>query len=204
MDFEERCFSELAPLYALDLLDEEERRWVEEQIADCPDLSAELAEFQQAIDTIPYAAPPVSMATNLKDRLFDRIGEEIPPPSPIQSKTIPTLPDLIVRSCDLNWQPGRAPGVTIAIIHIDPIEREIVGVLKAEPGVRYPLHRHAAIEEIYMLEGDLRIGEEVYGAGDYIRSNPGTIHAPDTRDGCMFFFHASLDDEYLEEDVAIV
>lgn len=203
MDFEERCFSELAPLYILDLLNEEERRWVEEKIADCPDLSVELAEFEDAVSNIPYATPPVPIATDLKDRLFARIGEEIPPPSGIEPKTIPDLPDLIVRSQDLNWQPGRAPGVTIAIFHIDPIEREIVGVLKAEPGARYPLHRHAALEEIYMLEGDLRIGEEVYGAGDYIRSNPGTIHAPDTRDGCMFFFHASLDDEFLEEDVAI-
>jgi quercetin dioxygenase-like cupin family protein len=201
MASEERCFSELAPLYTLDLLDEEERRWVKEQIVDCPDLAIELAEFEDAVGNIPYSTPAVPMATDLKDRLFQRIGEEMPERSPITPNKIP---DTIVRSQDLDWQPGRAPGVTMAIFHVDPLKRQIVGVLKAEPGARYPLHRHRAIEEIYMLEGDLRIGEEVYRAGDYIRSNPGTIHAPETRDGCMFFFHASLDDEYLEEDAAMV
>jgi hypothetical protein len=36
------CFCELAPLYALDLLDEEEKAWVERQIATCPDLALSL------------------------------------------------------------------------------------------------------------------------------------------------------------------
>jgi ChrR Cupin-like domain len=48
------------------------------------------------------------------------------------------------------------------------------------------------------LEGDLVIGNEVYGAGDYIRSSPGSSHAPYTNGGCRFFFHASMDDEYPE------
>jgi anti-sigma factor ChrR (cupin superfamily) len=80
--------------------------------------------------------------------------------------------------------------------HADVSKREIVGFLRAEPGVRYPFHRHAAIEEIFMLEGDLVIENRVYGAGDYIRSSPGSAHAPYTKGGCRFFFHTSMDDEY--------
>jgi anti-sigma factor ChrR (cupin superfamily) len=86
----------------------------------------------------------------------------------------------------------------IAIVHRDEIKRELVGFLQAEAGVRYPCHRHAAMEEIFMLEGDLVIGDEVYGAGDYILSHPGSSHTPYTQGGCRFFFHTSMDDEYPE------
>ncbi|HEY9601849.1 MAG TPA: cupin domain-containing protein [Allocoleopsis sp.] len=207
MELNDACFCELAPLYALDLLDEQERRVVEEQIAECPDLANELAEFQAAVAAIPYSTPSVPMAADLQERLFQRIGQEMPSDEPvIEAPSPPTVPfELVMRSpfgwClrqsqNIVWQPHPVPGVTIATLHVDPVKREITGLLRAEPGVRYPLHRHAAIEEMFMLEGDLAIAGEVYGAGDYIRSDPGSSHAPETNGGCMFFFRTSLDDEY--------
>ena len=60
------------------------------------------------------------------------------------------------------------------------------------------MRQNAATEEIFMIEGDLAIGNEVYGAGDYIRSQPVSSHAPYTNGGCQFFFHTSMDDEYPE------
>jgi anti-sigma factor ChrR (cupin superfamily) len=198
MELNDACFCELAPLYALDLLDEQERRVVEEQIAECPDLANELAEFQAAVAAIPYSTPSVPMAADLQDRLFQRIGQEMPSDEPVTQVASPPVvpPKLVMRSQNIIWQPHPVPGVTIATLHVDPVKREITGLLRAEPGVRYPLHRHAAIEEMFMLEGDLAIAGEVYGAGDYIRSDPGSSHAPETRSGCMFFFRTSLDDEY--------
>lgn len=192
---ENYCFCELAPLYALHQLSEDEQRWVEQQIAECPDLAEELSSYQSAITAIAYTIPPLSIDSTLKDRLFDRLGFDPP-----QSEAIPesSASYQAIRSHELNWQLHPTPGVEVAIVHTDEVKREIVGFLRAEPGVRYPLHQHAAIEEIFMLEGDLIIGDEVYGAGDYIRSNPGSIHAPHTVGGCRFFFHTSMDDEYPE------
>jgi quercetin dioxygenase-like cupin family protein len=194
MTTENFCFCELAPLYALDRLSEEERLWVEQQILEEPDLAEELAAYQSAVTAIPYGVPDVPVPKNLKDRLFNQLGLETPeadpPPEP---KTY-----LGVRSQDLNWQPHPAPGVSIAIIRTDEIKRELVGFLRVEPRVRYPLHFHAGMEEILMLEGDLRVDEQVYVAGDYILSYPGSSHAPYSHEGCRFFFHASMDDEFLE------
>ncbi len=194
MTTEKYCFCELAPLYALGQLSEEERGWVEQQIVECPDLAEELADYQLGMTAIAYTAPSLPMNSMLKDRLFERLELD-----PAQAKAIPA-PAFVsyraVRSQELNWQPHPTPGVEIAIVHIDEMKRELVGFLRANPGVRYPLHRHAAVEEIFMLEGDLRVGDEVYGAGDYIRSNPGSMHAPYTLGGCRFFFHTSMDDEY--------
>lgn len=197
MDTDNYSFCELAPLYALEMLSQTERAWIEQQIAEYPELAEELAAYQSAVTAIPYSAPTLPMAANLKERLFERLELETPssqgaPPSS------PTSPYRAVRSQDLNWQPHAVPGVEVAIVHTDLVKREMVGFLRAEPGVRYPWHRHAAIEEIFMISGDLVIEAEVYGAGDYIRSLPNSCHAPFTVGGCQFFFHTSMDDEYPE------
>jgi ChrR Cupin-like domain len=169
-------------------------------LIECPDLAEELAAYQSAATAIPYSVPVLPLAADLKDRLFNRLGLETSW-SEAESKITPErepVPYLTIRAQDLDWQPQTIPGVMIAIVHRDEIKRELVGFLRAEPGVHYPFHRHAAIEEIFMLEGDLVIGDEVYGTGDYIRSNPGSSHSPYTNGGCRFFFHTSLDDEYPE------
>jgi hypothetical protein len=199
MTNENYCFCDLAPFYALDVLSQQEKGWVEQQVAINPDLAEELAAYGAAVTALPYETPPMPMAGDLKERLFERLQLASPD---LDSLPEPALqPFLAVRSQHLVWQPHSTPGVQIAIVHTDEIKREVVGFLKAEPGVRYPYHRHAAIEELFMLEGDLVIGDEVFGSGDYIRSLPGTGHAPYTVDGCKFFFHTSMDDDY-PQDVA--
>jgi ChrR Cupin-like domain len=190
------CFCELAPLYALDMLSQEEKLWVEQQLVESPELAAELAAHQSAVTSIPYSAPVLPVAADLKDRLFDRLGLDPPLSETIPART--PAPYFAVRSQALDWHPYQTPGVAIAIVHRDELTRELVGFLRAEAGVRYPFHRHAKSEELFMLEGDLVIGDEVYGAGDYIRSSPGSSHAPHTNGGCRFFFRTSIDDEYPE------
>jgi ChrR Cupin-like domain len=195
------CFCELAPLYALDLLSEEEKIWVEQQIAEFRELEAELASYQSAVTAIPYSVPLPPMADNLQERLFERLELDLPA---VPSTDVPALPQniaaqpLATRFQNLDWQPHATPGVMVAIVHRDEIKREIVGFLRAEAGVRYPFHRHAGREEILLLEGDLAIADAVYHVGDYIRSDPGSSHAPYTSGGCQFFFHTSMDDEYRE------
>jgi quercetin dioxygenase-like cupin family protein len=211
------CFCELAPLYALDLLEAEERCWIEQEMENDPDLADELSELQASVGVIAYTAPAVPVAANLKQRLFQKLdfastadesptftefsrpeldtaGDEATGAASVYPSTLP----FAVQSQDLVWQPHRVPGVMIARLHVDTVKHEVVGLFRAEAGVRYPLHRHAGVEEIFMLQGDLVIAGKVYGSGDYIRSEPGSIHAPETSGGCMFFFRTSCNDEYFE------
>jgi anti-sigma factor ChrR (cupin superfamily) len=194
-----RCFAELAPLYALDLLDLEERLWVEAQVLACPDLAEELTSYQTAVGLVPYGAPTVPMAADLKDRLFDRLGldpiEAVPETAP-EITLDPRM--LAIRATDLDWQPRRIPGVQAAVLFRDEVNRIQNLVVKAAAGVVYPLHQHVGIEEIYMLEGELIINDQIYLAGDYIRSYPNSIHAPFTNTGCMFLIRACIDDNYDE------
>jgi hypothetical protein len=80
MNDQERCFCELAPLYALDLLTEEERVWVERQAAASPELATELAEIQATVGAISYSVPAVPVPTDLKARLFERLDQTPPVP----------------------------------------------------------------------------------------------------------------------------
>ena len=167
MKDDHRCFCELAPLYALDLLDLEERLWVEAQVLECPDLAEELAGYQTAVGTIPYTAPIVPMAAEIKDRLFNRLGldpvESVPKPSPA---LIPDPKMFAIKAENMQWKPHRMEGVEVVVLFIDEINRMRNLLVKAAAGVTYPLHQHHGIEEIYMLEGELVINDEVYLAGD--------------------------------------
>jgi len=207
----DRCFCELAPFYALSLLDESERLWVEAQIEAEPELAIEIVDFEAALSALPYSAPIVPMAVDLKQRLFYRIDQPLEATAMTASEAISLVEKpaempvnrpkgyvSISRSQDLEWFDYRVPGITIACFHIDPETRQTVGLLKAAAGVKYPLHRHADVEELYMLEGELIVDGTAYQAGDYIRSAPGSSHYAKTINGCMLFFRASLDNEYLQ------
>jgi quercetin dioxygenase-like cupin family protein len=197
MNSDRRCFCELAPLYALDLLDLEERLWVEAQVLECPDLAEELASYQTAVGLLPYAAPPMPMAIDLKDRLFDRLNLASIETEAISSPAIaPDLATFAIRSEHRQWQPHRMPGVEVVVLFNDTVSRMRSLLVKVDAGIVYPLHQHHGIEEIYMLEGELDLLGEIYLAGDYIRSAPNSCHAPSTNTGCMFLIRACMDDDY--------
>ncbi|OKH46962.1 anti-sigma factor [Calothrix sp. HK-06] len=201
MAIENNCFCELVPLYVLDLLADSKRVWVEREIQQSPELAEELAYYQIAATAIPYSAPVAPMASDLKDRLFARLQLAPPSQPPQPENTEKSL--TAIRFQDLEWQPYCIPGVEIANLNIDNTKRELVGILRAQSGVCYPLHGHGEGEEIFMLEGDLVVDNKVYGAFDYIHSEPGPSHTPHTIGGCMFFFRTSINDEYVTHNSGI-
>ncbi|MGL5061927.1 MAG: cupin domain-containing protein [Microcoleus sp.] len=198
-------FNILAALNALDTLDESERRELAETLQQSPELQQELAAFETAIAAIAYTAPPVPVAPDLKNRLFQRIGEL--PPNPAESVDLQPIvsdpiednsPPFIVRSNDVKWRDFGVPGISIGRLYIDKQKREITCMMRLEAGVTFPLHRHAASEEIFVLEGDLTVEGEICHQGDYIRSIPGSTHAPITQDGCLLLIKSSTDNEWLK------
>ncbi len=194
----------LAALQALDILDESERGVFAEKLKEFAELKSELAAVESTIAAIAYTAPPVPVAPDLKNRLFQRIAEL--PPTPAESAnlkpvvTSPTennAPSLIVRSNDVKWKSYGVPGVSFSKLYIDKKKREITCLMRLEPGVTFPLHRHAASEEVFVLEGDLIVQGEICHQGDYIRSLPGSIHSSLTQGGCLLLMKTSIDNEML-------
>jgi ChrR Cupin-like domain len=198
---EANCFCDLAPLYALGVLSDAERQWVEQQIADSPELAAELTQYQIAVTAMPYAVdslPSIDEMQVIKGKLFDRLNLDLPTPAaPPPAAASSFVPFFTLRSDALNWESSGIPKVTIATLYHDTAKREKTGLLRAEPDMHYPAHHHGGVEEIYMLSGDLTLEGVTYYAGDYIRSAAGSDHAAAySAEGCMFFFRHSLDDRY--------
>ncbi|WP_332997687.1 cupin domain-containing protein [Microcoleus sp. A006_D1] len=196
-------FNILAVLQSLDTLDESESRALTEKLRASPEQESERAALEAAIAAIAYTAPPVPVAPDLKNRLFQRIAELPPTAESVNSKPIVTspkennTPSLIVRSRDVKWKSYGVPGISIGKLYIDKKKREITCLMRLEPGGTFPLHRHAGSEEVLVLEGDLIVEGEVCRQGDYIRSVPGSTHSSLTQGGCLLLMKTSTDNEML-------
>ncbi|MDX2272961.1 MAG: cupin domain-containing protein [Cyanobacteriota bacterium] len=183
------------PLVALAALGEgtlsvTEQMQLAEQLIRDPQLEEEGQIWGNVWAALPYGLPFLS-ADQLRGiaALKSRVMQGLEPPDP---------PLLLVRRLEsLLWREIGIPGVVVAILHEDPQRRQRTALLKAAPGSHYPWHRHAGVEEILMLEGSLVVGEQVFRAGDYLRSDPGSVHGPHTEEGCLFLVRTSMDDQML-------
>ncbi|WP_228056462.1 cupin domain-containing protein [Microcoleus sp. LEGE 07076] len=194
----------LAVLQALDTLNESEIRALTEKLRASPELQSERAAFEVAVAAIAYTAPLVPVSPDLKHRLFQRIAEvSSTPAEEVSSEPVYDLspntksPHFIRRGHDVKWKDFGVSGISIGRLFTDKKKREITCLLRLEPGSEFPRHRHAGVEEIFVLEGDLVVEGEVCYQGDYIRSVPGSTHSSITKDGCLLLIKSSFDNEML-------
>jgi ChrR Cupin-like domain len=68
----------------------------------------------------------------------------------------------------------------------------MASLVRMDGGIRYPPDRHTDTEELYLLEGDLAVEQQVLLAGDYCAAIAGTMHGSMySQDGCTFILIAS-------------
>jgi len=79
-----------------------------------------------------------------------------------------------VHSLEARWAPTPIPGIEHKVLARDESRGYTTRLLRFAPGTRYPAHRHAGAEEIFVLEGSLTINGLLLAAGDFCRSEPGT------------------------------
>lgn len=95
----------------------------------------------------------------------------------------------LVRSQQLEWRPLGEPGVTgiyiKELLFDHETQRAPTILLKFEAGATYPAHNHPGGEEIFVLEGDLKLGKDHLFAGDYLYTAPDGKHAVWSQGGCI-------------------
>jgi putative transcriptional regulator len=101
------------------------------------------------------------------DSIWDRLTERIGPKSA-------ECPDTsFARWREPEWE-DVAPGIRCKILASDEAGDRVTMLVRLAPGVAYPPHRHAGVEELHLLDGELWIEERKLLPGDYNRAEPGT------------------------------
>ena len=93
---------------------------------------------------------------------------------------------MILRATDGRWTPSGIRGVRFRTLCADRRANRRTIVLQMDAGTQLPDHDHAGLEEVYVVSGDLSIGAERLGPGDYFRVGAGAEHdTARTEGGCV-------------------
>jgi quercetin dioxygenase-like cupin family protein len=89
-------------------------------------------------------------------------------------------------SAAAEWRPSKVAGVSVKVLRHDKESGESAALVRLEPGAAFPAHDHPAGEEVFVLEGDVRIGRHHLKTGDYLYTPPDGKHAAASDGGCVF------------------
>jgi anti-sigma factor ChrR (cupin superfamily) len=183
---------ELAALYALGQLSAEEARAFEARLAAGDQACrSELAAVRSVVDDLAYGARPEPPPPRLRARLLERIVAA--EPAVIDQGGL-----RLVRSGRFDWEPAVAQGIEVKRLFEDSARRRVTMLVRLAPGASYPAHRHADVEELYLLEGEVFVSGVLMRAGDYCHSEADTVHDRiHTSSGCLFIATASQRNQYL-------
>jgi anti-sigma factor ChrR (cupin superfamily) len=156
--------TELAYAYALHAIPEDEIPVVEAHISTCPDCRRQVKALRPVIDCFAnwptdVLRPPVSLWKRLSDRITAKVAETVTPAS--------------WQWTEPEWEEVAA-GITCKMLASDPDRDRVSMLVRLGPGVAYPPHTHAGVEELHLLDGELWIEDRKLYPGDYNRGEPGT------------------------------
>jgi anti-sigma factor ChrR (cupin superfamily) len=97
-------------------------------------------------------------------RLQERIGEEASEES--------VLPEVLAWR-EPEWE-DVAPGISCKLLATDTEHDRVSMLVRLAPDTAYPPHRHAGVEELFLLNGELWIEDRKLHPGDYNRAEPDT------------------------------
>jgi quercetin dioxygenase-like cupin family protein len=188
---------ELAVLHALGSLEGRDKVAFEEHLRQgCDTCASDVRSFVETANLIGESVPAVT-PQRLRNRLLSKIGNSPRVPGIVLEQN----GILIARSEELAWQPI-ASGVFLKPLFEDKARKYDTSLVRMDAGAHIPSHHHAAIEEVFLLSGDLHVEGQVMRAGDYCRADSGTIHGETfTDDGCLFLLMASPENRVIENRV---
>lgn len=89
-----------------------------------------------------------------------------------------------------------APHISCQLLSTDKEHHRVSLLVRLAPGTAYPPHRHAGLEELHLLNGELMINDRKLVAGDYHRAEAGSVdHLVRSDTGCTCLLITSTRDE---------
>jgi quercetin dioxygenase-like cupin family protein len=169
-------FENKAAAYALGAMSLHEVRVFEDLISSFDeDETLDLDELERSVAALAYTAAPAVPSSGVKEKLFAQINKDI------EDKENPDepLPMVAVRENEGDWIKFEK-GVQIKFLFRDPYNKTVTTLMRLRPGSTLPRHKHAGVEQCYVIEGDMVLEGVTYNAGDFFCAMPGTIHEPIT------------------------
>lgn len=155
--------SDLVYAYALDALPAAQAAGLLEHLAACAECRRELATLRPVIESFAGWPRDILRPPNLLwVKVAHRIG--VDPGVGAQGARQWSEPD---------WEEV-APGISCKLLATDVERRRVSMLVRLAPGVEYPPHRHAGVEVLHLLHGELWIDDRKLYPGDYNRAEPGT------------------------------
>ena len=186
-----------AALYVVGALSGEEAREFEAHLKQgCEVCAAEVKAFSLVTNELAAAVPPQAPTVKLRERVLDKIASEV---RAGHSATIDKNGMRFMLSNLMPWEGSAIKGIETKVLFRDAAKGMVTVLIRMAPGTSAPRHRHAEVEESYVLEGDVTISGVEMRPGDYCRAEPGSVHTGiSTRNGCQFITIASERNELLD------
>ena len=152
--------------YVMQALPPDEATQMEAHIASCSHCRQELVALRPVINSFAFwpsdvLRPRAALQERLTRRIAAPAGENaVVPPSRSPWAEPP-------------WEEV-APGIFCKLMATDTIQHRVSMLVRLLPGVEYPPHTHAGLEELFLLDGELWINDRKLYPGDYNRAEAGS------------------------------
>jgi anti-sigma factor ChrR (cupin superfamily) len=111
---------------------------------------------------------------------------------------------VVINTHEQEWEASPMPGVWRKPLAREAAEHgHTTSVVRYDPGSSFSSHKHPMGEEILVLEGVFSDEHGDYPAGTYLRSPPGSSHAPHSKEGCVLLVKLDQFDVEDKESVCI-
>jgi anti-sigma factor RsiW len=153
--------------YVMKALPPDEASAMEAHIASCAQCRQELETLRPVVNSFVFwpsdvLRPPTSLRERLARRIAADTGEN------------PVVPPALGRQWDEPAWEEVAPGIFCKLMATDAREHRVSMLVRLMPGVEYPSHTHAGLEELFLLDGELWIDDRKLHPGDYNRAEAGS------------------------------
>lgn len=216
---------DLASLYVLGALEDDEAREYRLHLPGCGACRDEVESLALTAARLTFAAPRLTPRPELWSRVLDRIRSTEAPHEESPAVSPPARP-IVQRQVWKSWTSAPSPlpgsgtgsgfldavadagafeptdidGIVVRRLAVDRAKEQVTMLVRMAPGTSYPAHRHGGAEECFVVQGDLHVGDRHMHSGDFQRAERGTVHPIQTTDGgCTLLIVSSTADELLDE-----
>jgi anti-sigma factor ChrR (cupin superfamily) len=184
---------DLVASYALAALERSETEFMKAHLPTCAECQQEYQSLSTVTNTLSawrnQTMPPLASSWN---RLAERISTQPQKQAvALKSPTSASFKDW----AEPRWKEV-APGISCKLFSTDRDTDRVSMLVRLAPNTAYPPHRHAGVEELYLLEGELWIENRKLEPGDYNRAEAGTSDQRVwSETGCMCLLITSPSDQ---------